>query len=243
MPGRDLQGTVVAVVGAGGGLGAPIATLLAARGAEVVSAGRHRERLERSAPVPGGLLVELDLRDARAGDVLVDAVTGRYGRLDGVVLAAGVVAFGTLADTPDDIIEELFLTNVLGPLWLTRRVTPLLAGSKGFLLSISAVLAEQPMAGMAAYGASKAALSSAGRSLFRELRRQGIAVTDARPPHTETGLASRAICGSAPPLPSGLDPGRVAERLVLAIESGESELPSTAFAPADQRRTPAPRRP
>ena len=224
MPGRDLQGTVVAVVGAGGGLGAPIATLLAARGAEVVSAGRHRERLERSAPVPGGLLVELDLRDARAGDVLVDAVTGRYGRLDGVVLAAGVVAFGTLADTPDDIIEELFLTNVLGPLWLTRRVTPLLAGSKGFLLSISAVLAEQPMAGMAAYGASKAALSSAGRSLFRELRRQG-------------------ICGSAPPLPSGPDPGRVAERLVQAIEAGESEVPSTAFAPADQRRTPAPRRP
>jgi len=243
VPGRDLQGTVVAVIGAGGGLGAPVATLLAARGAEVVSAGRHRERLEQSAPVPGGLLVELDLRDAQAGDVLVDAVTERYGRLDGVVLAAGVVAFGTLADTPDDIIEELFLTNVLGPLWLTRRVTPLLAGSKGFLLSISAVLAEQPMAGMAAYGASKAALSSAGRSLFRELRRQGIAVTDARPPHTETGLSSRAISGSPPPLPSGLDPGRVAERLVLAIESGESELPSTAFAPADQRRTPAARRP
>jgi len=222
---------VVAVVGAGGGLGAPITRLLAARGAEVVSAGRHRATLEQGAPTPGGLTVELDVRDPRAGDVLVDAVTERHGRLDGVVIASGVVAFGTLADTPDDIIEELFLTNALGPLWLVKRVTPLLAESSGFLLLISAVLAEQPLAGMASYGASKAALSSAAAALFRELRRQGIAVTDARPPHTETGLASHALSGSAPRLPIGLDPELVAERLVRAVEAGESEVPSTGFAP------------
>lgn len=226
---RDLGDAVVAVVGGAGGLGAPIGALLRARGAHVVLAGPHRERLEQSALTPDGLVVELDVRDPRAGDVLVAAVSARYGRLDGVVDAAGVVAFGTLADTPDEVIVELFLTNVMGPLWLAKRVTPLLAESRGFLVLISAVLAEQPLAGMAAYGASKAALSSASRSLARELRRQGIAVTDARPPHTETGLASRAIAGSPPRLPVGLDPGLVAERIIRAIEAGELELSSDQF--------------
>ena len=232
MSDRRLDGAVVAVVGAGGGLGRPISALLAARGATVVSAGPHRATLERAAPTPDGLIVELDVRDPRSGDALVDAVSARYGRLDGVVNAAGVVAFGNLADTPDDIIEELFLTNALGPMWLAKRVTPLLAESSGFLLMISAVLAEQPLAGMAAYGASKAALSSTGRALTRELRRQGITVIDARPPHTETGLASRALSGPPPRLPTGLQPELVAERLVRAIEAGESEVSSGQFAPA-----------
>jgi short-subunit dehydrogenase len=101
---------------------------------------------------------------------------------------------------------------------------PLLAQSGGFHLTISAVLAEQPLPGMAAYDASKAALSRAGRSLARELRRQGTTVIDARPPHTETGLASRTIFGSPRRLPVGLDPQMVAERLVRAIEVGESEV-------------------
>ena len=226
---RDLRDAVVAVVGAAGGIGRPVVACLAGRGATVVLAGPHRDRLERIAPTPDSLVVELDLRDPGAGDVLAEAVAARFGRLDGLVDAAGVVAFGNLVDTPDEVIEELFLTNVLGPLWLVKRLVPLLADARGFLLVVSAVLAEQPLPGMAAYGASKAALSSAGRALARELRRQGITVVDARPPHTETGLAGRAISGAAPSLPPGLDPGVVAECLVRAIETGAREVPSTQF--------------
>ena len=229
MSGRDLNDAVVAVVGAAGGLGTHMTALLATRGATVVSAGPHRASLERTARTSGGLAVELDVRDPRAGDALVDAVSARYGRLDGVVNAAGVVAFGDLVDTPDEVIEELFLTNVMGPIWLAKRVAPLLAQSSGFLLLISAVLAEQPLPGLAAYGASKAALSSTGRSLARELRRRGITVIDARPPHTETGLPSRAIHGSPPRLPVGLDPEIVVQRMIRAIEVGETEISATQF--------------
>jgi len=52
-------------------------------------------------------------------------------------------------------------------------------------------------AGMVAYAASKAALTAADRALARELRVAGIGVTDARPPHTETGLADRPIAADA----------------------------------------------
>lgn len=231
MPPRSLDNAVIAVVGASGGLGAPISRLLHARGARVVLAGRDPDRLQAVGLPADVLSVVLDLRDPSAGDALVDAVGDRHGRLDGLVDAAGVVAFGSLVDTDDRVLEELFVTNVLGPLWLLKRAVPMLAESKGFVLHVSAVVAEQPMAGMAAYSASKAALTGADAALTRELRRSGILVVDARLPHTETGLAGRPLAGVAPKLPTGLDPGWVAARLLAAIEAGETVVPSNAFAP------------
>ncbi len=78
-----------------------------------------------------------------------------------MVNAAGVVAFGSLPDTDDVVLEELFLTNVLGPLWLIKRVAPSLTATQGSIVSISAVVAESPMTGMVGYSASKAALTGA----------------------------------------------------------------------------------
>jgi short-subunit dehydrogenase len=107
-----------------------------------------------------------------------------------------------------------------------------IAASKGFVANISAVVAEQPLANMAVYSATKAALTAADRALARELRRSGIHVCDARPPHTETGLATRPLAGQSPPLRPGLDPDAVAARIVAAIEQGESEVASEQFATA-----------
>ena len=127
------------------------------------------------------------------------------------------------------VIEELFLTNVVGPLWMLKRLIPLLIESKGFVTNLSAVVAEQPLPGMSVYAATKAALTAADTALVRELRRSGIAVCDVRPPHTETGLATRPIGGDAPSLPEGLAPQVVVARIVAAIEAGDREVPSDAF--------------
>jgi short-subunit dehydrogenase len=226
---RDLSSAVVAVIGASGGLGAPLARTLSARGAHLVLAGPHDDRL-RALGIEGAEIVPLDLRDSAAGDRLVAAASARHGRLDGVVNAAGIVAFGPLEDLDDITIEELFLTNVVGPLWLLRRLIPALRASRGFVVNISAVVAEQPMANMAAYSATKAALTAADRALARELRRAGIHVCDARPPHTETGLSTRPLAGQAPNLPRGLEPDAVASRIVQAIEQDESEISAMEFA-------------
>ena len=170
-----------------------------------------------------------DLGDATLGERVVGAALAAHGRLDGVVNAAGVVAFGALADTDDAVVEELFLTNVVGPLFLVRRVLPALMESRGFLVNLSAVVAEQPMAGMAAYSASKAALTAADRALTRELRRSGVDVVDVRPPHTETGLVGRALAGEAPRLAEGLDPQAVADAVLDAVEAGRGELSASDF--------------
>lgn len=224
---RVLDGASIVVVGASGGLGRHIAKQLAESGARLTLAARDRGALE-SLGIDAAI-VSADLRDAAAGRAIVDTAVEANGRLDGLVNAAGIVAFGTLADTDDAVIEELFLTNVLGPLWLIRAALPALTQSRGFVANISAVVAEQPLAGMVAYAASKAALTAADRALTRELRTAGITVTDARPPHTETGLADRPIAGTAPRLREGLQPDVVARRIVAAIRAGEREVPADAF--------------
>ena len=228
MVAHPLSGSVVAVVGASGALGSRLARGAADRGAHVLLGGRDERRLREV--LDGAPVVVGDLGDAGFGERLVTVATSRYGRLDVVVNAAGVVAFGPLVDTDDAVIEELFLTNVVGPLWLVRRVAPTLAESRGLLVQLSAVVAEQPLPGMAAYAASKAALTAADRALTRELRRSGVDVLDVRPPHTETGLASRPLAGAAPRLPQGLDPDEVARRVLDAIEEGRPELGSADFA-------------
>lgn len=225
-PGRDLRGARVAVVGATGALGSLLTAELAARGARLLVTGRDPARLDE---VEAEVRVVADLGDARAGDAVVEAARAHLGGLDGLVNAAGVVAFGPLADTPDEVVEELFLANVVGPLLLLRRVLPLLEESHGFMAQLSAVVAEQPLPRMAAYSASKAALSAAATALRTELRRSRVDVHDVRPPHTETGLAGRPLSGEAPRLPAGQDPTEVARRVVSAIEAREPDLGPEAF--------------
>lgn len=222
----------MAVVGASGGLGSAVTGQLLENGATVLLAGPHIDRLS-TLEGPRSTSVELDLRDPRAGDHLAALAMERHGRLDGMINAAGVVAFGPLLETDDTVIEELFLTNVIGPLWLLKRLIPLLADSGGFVVNLSAVVAERPLAQMATYSATKAAITAADRALARELRRMRIDVCDVRPPHAETGLAQRPLAGVAPELPGGLPPERVASVVIDAILSGRSEVPSEGFGPVD----------
>lgn len=214
---RSLAGSVVAIVGATGGLGSNIVTALESRGAAVVPASRTSE-------------ISVDIRDSAAGDRLVAEAVARHGRLDGVIVASGIVAFGDLAATDDVVAEELMLTNALGPLWVAKRTLPALAEHDGFFAAITGVVAEHPQTGMAAYSASKAALAAGLSAIRREFRRQGVTVIDVRPPHTETGLADRPLAGKAPRLPAGLEPRDVAEAIVVAIEQGRDELAAADFA-------------
>jgi cyclic-di-GMP-binding biofilm dispersal mediator protein len=72
-------------------------------------------------------------------------------------------------------------------------------------------------------------LAAAATALRRELRRAKVRVIDARPPHTETGLATRPLSGTAPAMAEGLAPQQVAERILQAIENGEDDLSSAGF--------------
>jgi NAD(P)-dependent dehydrogenase (short-subunit alcohol dehydrogenase family) len=227
-----VRGLSVLVSGAAGGLGAPISRRLAQEGAQLTLLGRDLGKLQ--ALELDGPLVTGDLRVPETSERAAAAAIETYGRIDGLVIASGVVAFGPVGDLPDEVLTDLFLINTLAPIRLLRACLPALTasaleGRSPFAVLLSAVVAEQPTAGMAAYSASKAALTAYDAAAGRELRRAGIRLVDARPPHTETGLAQRPLAGAAPRLPQGLDPDSVAARVVAAIVDDERDLPSTSF--------------
>lgn len=218
--------TKALVIGAPGGLGSNIVAELASRGAAIAMVSKNGEKL--AAVTAAGPKLALDLRDPSACKQAIDFAVAELGGLDLVINAMGVVAFGPVDELSIDVLEELFLTNTFAPIMLTTAALGQLdAGST--IVNISGVIAEQNLPGMAAYGASKAALMSFDQAVAREARRAKVRVIDARPPHTETGLADRPIAGTAPKMPTGLDPAAVARVIVEGIESGATELPSSAF--------------
>ena len=223
---RNLDGASILIAGATGVLGQSIGHRLVKAGADLTLFGRDETRLG-SLDLPGARAVG-DVADSEACDRAATAAIAAHGRLDGVVNAAGVVAFGTFEDLEDSVIDELLTTNFIGPLRLMRAALPDIEPG-GFIANVSAVVAEQPTAGMAAYSASKAALTAFDHALARELRRRRIDVVDIRPPHTETGLTERPIAGVAPPLPQGKSPEFVADRIVRALEDKERALAAGDF--------------
>lgn len=212
----------VLVVGATGVLGRMLTDALGAAGARLAVAGRDEarladvaERAEASYP--------LDVVDVAACRAVVEQAAEDLGGLDALVVATGVAAFGPAAETADQVAEELFAVNTLGPMALCAAAVPLMP-SGGAVVVLSAILAEAPMAGMAAYSASKAALSGYLAALRREVRRQGVSVLDVRPPHMETGLTGRALAGEPPKLPAGFDPAVLVETILQGIRQGSKEL-------------------
>lgn len=225
----EFNGASALIVGASGALGSRLADRLGQAGARLTLAGRRLDALNAaaaSAPPDSVNRLVVDIRDPQAISQLVTSC----GPLDLVVNAAGIVAFGNVADLDSDVAEELFLTNTFAAMFLAKAALPAIQAG-GTLASISGVIAEQNMPGMAAYGASKAALRSFNEGFAREARRSKVRVLDIRPPHTETGLAGRAIAGTAPKMPTGLDPDAVADTIMAALADDKvKDLPATAFA-------------
>lgn len=230
---NDMLGKNILVVGASGVLGAAITQKLLNRGAQVMATTSSNDR---AAAIPSGASPRLllDLANPTSVDVMVTYLSQSDAQIDGVVNAAGLVAFGSAAELNAETIARLSAVNLTGPMTLIAGIIPNLRksaarGATPFIVNISGVVAESPMVNMSAYSASKAGLWAFDQALSRELRKDGIRVIDARPGHTETGLAGRAIAGTAPNFPTGMSPDFVATRIVEAIANGEADLPSTAF--------------
>jgi short-subunit dehydrogenase len=233
---NDMLGKNILVVGASGVLGAAITQKLLNRGAQVLATTSSNDR---AAAIPSGASPRLllDLANPTSVDVMVTYLSQSDAQIDGVVNAAGLVAFGSAAELNAETIARLSAVNLTGPMTLIAGIIPNLRksaarGATPFIVNISGVVAESPMANMSAYSATKAGLWAFDQALSRELRKDGIRVIDARPGHTETGLAGRAIAGTAPNFPTGMSPDFVAARIVDAIANGEADLPATAFAQA-----------
>ena len=220
----DLSGARVLVAGATGVLGGAIARALHAQGARVALAGRDEEKLSALADeLDGAPTAAFDALDLDRCAAAVGEAADALGGLDLLVVAIGIAAFGSGADEDDAVAEELLTVNTMAPMALVRAALPRI-GKGGGVAVLTAILADYPTAGMAAYSASKAGLSAWLTALRPEQRRRGVAVFDIRPPHIETGLAGRAVAGQAPPMKEGATVDEAVGLIVDGIRDGRREL-------------------
>jgi len=219
----ELDGKRVLVAGATGVLGGLLARELIAQGARPALAGRDGERLAALGRELDAPTAALELRDPDSPRACVQDAADALGGLDGLVVATGAVAFGSASELDDGVARDLFTINALGPIALVRAALERFE-APGAIVALSAVVADHPTAGMAAYSASKAALSAYLTALRREGRRDGLVVLDVRPQHMDTGFATRALSGELPALPEPGDHHAVARQIVGALREERRTL-------------------
>ena len=219
----EISGKKFLVCGASGALGAEIVRQLREKGANVLGTASTNDS---AAKIPAGVEVRLllDYTKPESIKTLTDYL------MDGIINASGVVAFGEASATDAETISKLFAINAVGPIQLLSALAPLLAKKdSSVVVNLTGVVAETALPGIASYSASKFAIHGFLQAAAREWRRAGTTVISARPGHTETGLADRAIAGTAPKFPQGKTAVEVASRIISAIEADEKDLPSSEF--------------
>ena len=219
----NLEGARILVAGATGALGERFARGLVERGASLVLAGRDREALARVGDEIGAPVILLDYTEAGSAAEAVGSAIAELNGLDGVVIATGAVAFGRSGELDPATEAELMMVNTTGPMELVSAALGELSPN-GAVVAITAVVAEFPTAGMAAYSASKAALAAYLAALRRERRKELATVLEVSPGHMETGFAERALAGGPPPLPEGEDPEKLIEVALDALVADRREV-------------------
>jgi NAD(P)-dependent dehydrogenase (short-subunit alcohol dehydrogenase family) len=177
---QRLDGKVLIVTGSTQGLGAAFARRAAALGAAgIVLCGRDRERGEavRASLDCEALFVAADLARSEPPVAVVQACDERFGRLDGLVNAAGLSSRGTLDDTTVELWDRLFAVNVRAPFLLMQHAARLMRRSGGgSVVNIITMASHGGEPALAGYAASKAALAALTRNAGYQLQPDRIRV-------------------------------------------------------------------
>ncbi len=199
----ELQGRVIALTGATGGIGRAVALSCAAHGAQVILIGRNVAQLEAAhaeiaaAGSPEAAIAVLDLEKAVARDYdeVADAVLERYGRLDGLLHSAGLL--GTLAPIEHYDVPtwcRVMHVNVTAAFALTQVLIPVLRKSEdASVLFTSSSVGRTGRAYWGAYAASKFALEGLSQVLAAELQNVShVRVNVINPGRTRTAMRRQA---------------------------------------------------
>jgi NAD(P)-dependent dehydrogenase (short-subunit alcohol dehydrogenase family) len=192
--------TVAVVTGGSGGIGAAIATRLAAAGARICITWAHREapalaHVERlSASGATAIAVRADVGQSSDVAALFRTVDERLGRVTALVNNAGVIGQEAgIEDVAADELASLWATNVTGAFLCAReavrRMAPRHGGTGGAIVNVSSMAGIRGgSAGRVAYGASKGALNAFTLGLGRELAADGIRVNAVAPGYVDTAV-------------------------------------------------------
>jgi NAD(P)-dependent dehydrogenase (short-subunit alcohol dehydrogenase family) len=190
----DCSGKVVIVTGASRGIGRALALGFAEVGAAVVCAARTLDACQAVADeitTMGGraVAVRVDIADLSAHPLLIEAARTEFGRLDVLVNNAGVLKPHVTTRVSEAELDRMYEVNLKGPLFLSVAALDLLAaGGGGAIVNIGALCATQPMEGIGAYCAIKAAMANWSTTMAREWAARGVRVNTLVPGSIATDM-------------------------------------------------------
>ena len=183
-----IEGQAAVVTGGGSGLGAATARHLAARGAKVGSLDFNEEAARAVADEIGGAVFKVDVSDAEAVDIAIEAACGALGQVPRIAVnCAGVAPAAKVVDREGnptiDVFDKTIKVNLYGTYNVmshaTRRMVALDAldtGERGVVINTASVAYEDGQVGQAAYAASKGAIAAMCLPAARDFARNGIRV-------------------------------------------------------------------
>jgi NADP-dependent 3-hydroxy acid dehydrogenase YdfG len=179
---EKLNGKRVVVAGASGGIGGHLSKLLRQSGAEVFMTGRNAEKLAAAAAnagVPEDHCFVADISVEADMALLGDKVVQVMGTPDILVNAAGVGIIKSIENLTLEDLNRSLQTNLVGTFLLVKTFLPgMKEVKKGLIINIPGVLGKVPMAGAAAYSASKYGIVGLMQSIREELKRTEIRITN-----------------------------------------------------------------
>ena len=178
------------VTGGSSGIGLAIARMLAEEGYTLTLAGRKLERLEAAREGLDAAIVQANVGDEDDCVRVVAEHVKHHGGLDVLVNSAGVGIAGTIGDTTTKTWDLQQAVNLRGAFLVTREALPYLRATKGYVVNLASIAGTVPTPGLAAYGATKAALIGLTRTLAREEADSGVRATALCPGFVDTPMAA-----------------------------------------------------
>jgi len=224
---------VVWITGASSGIGEALAYAFAAEGALLVLSARREEELQRVAKACGNAYVlPFDMLSLSEHADRVQDVIQTYGRIDYLVLNAGVSQRSFVKDTEFEVYRRLFEVNFFSIVSLTQAVLPVFTAQKsGVFVPIASVAGRISTPRRAAYGATKHALIGFFDSVRAEVFNDGIRVTTILPGYIKTNISLHAMNekGEAygkmdPNQAKGLDPNFTAKKILQAVLAEKNQF-------------------
>ncbi len=189
----EFRGEHVLITGAAGGIGAALAARLLAQGARVTALDLDAgglQALMAHASTPDQLFTQsLDVSDSHAVNAAVAEAEERLGPIERLACVAGVLQMGRVIDLDDAQWSRTLAINAGGVFNTCRAVARrMVPRRRGAIVNVSSNAAGTPRASMAAYAASKAAVTQLSRCLALELAEHGIRCNTVSPGSTDTEM-------------------------------------------------------
>ncbi len=225
---RDVAGMSVLVTGGGSGIGEGIARHFAERGARVTISGRRAQRIDAVAASIGPACRSITgdvTRDEDRAAMVAAAVEHGDGRLDVLVNNAGNMYRSAVADYDEQQLLDVFSSNVIGPMMLTRAAHAELVAAHGAVIFLGSVHSQRAFPGASPYAATKGALETLTGVLAAELGPAGVRVSCVRPGGVFTEINQRAGVfddATAKARLDGLAPAHALGRLGTPAEIAEA---------------------